>query len=63
MPKLIISYRRSDSDAMAGRIRDNLIAYYLIAYYGRFDSDPRLGGKPFAGSSALLIERLTYGGR
>lgn len=28
MPKLIISYRRSDSDAMAGRIRDNLVAYY-----------------------------------
>lgn len=28
MPKLLISYRRSDSDAMAGRIRDNLAAYY-----------------------------------
>jgi hypothetical protein len=28
MPKLIISYRRSDSDAMAGRIRDNLAAHY-----------------------------------
>jgi TIR domain len=28
MPKLIISYRRSDSDAMAGRIRDNLATYY-----------------------------------
>jgi hypothetical protein len=29
----------------------------------RFESNPRLGGKPFAGFSALLIERLTYGGR
>jgi TIR domain len=28
MPKLLISYRRSDTDAMAGRIRDNLAAYY-----------------------------------
>ncbi|MGH6674024.1 MAG: TIR domain-containing protein [Xanthobacteraceae bacterium] len=28
MPKLLISYRRLDSDAMAGRIRDNLAAYY-----------------------------------
>jgi hypothetical protein len=28
MPKLIISYRRSDSDGIAGRIRDNLAAYY-----------------------------------
>ena len=25
----------------------------------RFDSDPRLDGKPFAGFSAILIERLT----
>lgn len=28
----------------------------------RFDSDPRLNGKPFAAFSALLIERLTFGG-
>ena len=28
----------------------------------RFDSDPRLNGKPFAGFSTLLIERLTFGG-
>jgi hypothetical protein len=25
----------------------------------RFDSDPRLNGVPFAGFSAILIERLT----
>jgi hypothetical protein len=28
----------------------------------RFDSDSRLNGKPFAGFSTLLIERLTFGG-
>ena len=28
MPKIIISYRRSDSDAIAGRIRDKLAAHY-----------------------------------
>ena len=28
MPKITISYRRSDSDAVAGRIRDRLAAYY-----------------------------------
>jgi hypothetical protein len=28
----------------------------------RFESDPRLNGKPFAGFSALLIERLAFGG-
>jgi hypothetical protein len=28
----------------------------------RFDSDPRLNGKPFAGFSTLLIERVTFGG-
>ena len=28
MPKIILSYRRSDSDAIAGRIRDNLALYY-----------------------------------
>jgi hypothetical protein len=28
MPKIIISYRRSDSDAIAGRIRDRLASYY-----------------------------------
>lgn len=28
MPKIIISYRRSDSDAIAGRIRDRLAAHY-----------------------------------
>jgi hypothetical protein len=28
----------------------------------RFDSDPRLNGKPFAGFSTLLIERLSFGG-
>jgi hypothetical protein len=28
----------------------------------RFDSDPRLNGKPFAGFSTLLIERLTFRG-
>ena len=28
MPKIIISYRRSDSDAIAGRIRDKLAGYY-----------------------------------
>ena len=28
MPKIIISYRRSDSDAIAGRIRDRLAGYY-----------------------------------
>jgi hypothetical protein len=28
----------------------------------RFESDPRLNGKPFAGFSTLLIERLTFGG-
>jgi TIR domain len=28
MPKIIISYRRSDSDAIAGRIRDKLASYY-----------------------------------
>ena len=28
MPKIILSYRRSDSDAIAGRIRDNLALHY-----------------------------------
>jgi hypothetical protein len=28
MPKIIISYRRSDSDAIAGRIRDSLASHY-----------------------------------
>jgi hypothetical protein len=28
MPKILISYRRADSDAITGRIRDRLIAYY-----------------------------------
>lgn len=28
MPKIIISYRRSDTDAIAGRIRDRLAAHY-----------------------------------
>jgi len=28
----------------------------------RFDSDPRLNGKLFAGFSTLLIQRLTFGG-
>jgi hypothetical protein len=28
MPKIILSYRRSDTDAIAGRIRDNLAVYY-----------------------------------
>lgn len=28
MPKIILSYRRSDSDAIAGRIRDKLVSYY-----------------------------------
>ena len=28
MPKVIISYRRSDSDAIAGRIRDRLVSDY-----------------------------------
>jgi hypothetical protein len=33
-------------------------AFDLIAAL-RFDSDPRLDGKPFAAFSAILIERLT----
>src|SRR5436309_381601 len=28
MPKIVISYRRADSDAIAGRIRDRLANYY-----------------------------------
>jgi len=28
MPKIILSYRRSDSDAIAGRIRDKLVSHY-----------------------------------
>lgn len=28
MPKIILSYRRSDTDGIAGRIRDNLAVYY-----------------------------------
>src|SRR5882724_4338926 len=28
MPKIVISYRRSDSDAIAGRIRDRLANHY-----------------------------------
>ncbi len=28
MPKILISYRRADSDAIAGRIRDRVAAYY-----------------------------------
>jgi len=28
MPKITISYRRADSDAIAGRIRDRLAGHY-----------------------------------
>lgn len=28
MPKIILSYRRSDSDAVAGRLRDKLVSHY-----------------------------------
>jgi hypothetical protein len=33
-------------------------AFELISAL-RFESDPRLNGQPFAGFSAILIERLT----
>jgi hypothetical protein len=49
---------RSFSDVPAQRYVLRAPGFDRIAAL-RFDSDPRLNGKPFAGFSAILIERLT----
>jgi hypothetical protein len=49
---------RSFSDVPAQRYTLRAPGFDRIAAL-RFDSDPRLNGRPFAGFSAILIERLT----
>jgi len=39
MPKIVISYRRSDSDAIAGRIRDRLASQLDLIYVGKCDEE------------------------
>ena len=57
MPKIAISYRRADSEAMTGRIFDRLIAHYgKEAIFRDIDDIPQASQKPAVAWHEPMIE-------